>query len=502
MHRPHRESAVRHRIYSPPAPAAPFEAFPGRGRTKGDAVAPSPPLPDELASAPPRRRAPSPRRLRAPPPDEPASAPTSDAACCLCAPPRRLDAPILFDGMPAQNRGKEDEGAAVETGEEDRLGALPDALLHQEAVRTCVLAQRWRHLWKSAPGLRIGCLRNDEPVSVATLQRFVNCLFSLRGASPLHTCKLRIGDFSKEGDEDRVNLWFRHAVASKVREFKLHVEDNDYMDPWLSLDDRALVSHHLTRLKLYAVRCHDNFLDFASCSALEHLELEYCHISSATKISSESIKSLSITNSPFSNDSRLRIYAPNLLSLHLDEFWSMAPILENMPSLVEAFVRVTDDCSDCCNKLYHTGKACNCEYCDSGNIGNGSSVLLKGLSKARKLVLISKPEMFIFKRDLRWCPTFSMLKTLVLDGYWCARDDFSALACMLEHSPVLEKLTLQLFSEEPDYIFEMKGTFSSMKRSSAISEHLKIVEIKSEDFDKRVFKVLKFPCTFNITFSC
>ncbi|TVU20185.1 hypothetical protein EJB05_36384, partial [Eragrostis curvula] len=432
------------------------------------------------SSPPPLRAASAPLRPTSRPPRP--SPPTSEAACCLRAPPRRLGTRVPFDEMPAQNSGKENEGAPGDTGEEDRLGALPDALLHQvlsflpaeEALRTCVLAQRWRHLWKSAPGLRIGCLCNDEPVSVATLQRFVNRLFSLRGASPLHTCKLRIGDFSKEGDEDRVNLWFRHAVASKVREFKLHVEDNDYMDPWLLLDDRALVSHHLTRLKLYAVRCHDNFLDFASCSALEHLEFEYCDI-------------------------------------------SMAPILENMPSLVEAFVRVTDDCSDCCNKLYHTGKACNCEYCDSGNIGNGSSVLLKGLSKARKLVLISKPEMltlplrrlshhfalqlvqFIFKRDLRWCPTFSMLKTLVLDGYWCARDDFSALACMLEHSPVLEKLILQLFSEEPDYIFEMKGTFSSMKRSSAISEHLKIVEIKSEDFDKRVFKVLKFLCTFNIS---
>jgi hypothetical protein len=36
---------------------------------------------------------------------------------------------------------------------------------------------------------------------------------------------------------------------------------------------------------------------------------------------------------------------------------------------------------------------------------------------------------------------------LSLNEYWCVPDDFSALTCILEHSPVLEKLTLQLFCE-------------------------------------------------------
>jgi hypothetical protein len=53
---------------------------------------------------------------------------------------------------------------------------------------------------------------------------------------------------------------------------------------------------------------------------------------------------------------------------------------------------------------------------------------------------------FIFKKDLRWCPIFSKLKTLLLDDYWCVPDDFRALVCVLEHSPVLEELTL-LFSK-------------------------------------------------------
>ncbi|TVU04665.1 hypothetical protein EJB05_47795 [Eragrostis curvula] len=404
----------------------------------------------------------------------------------------------MLDGMPAQKRGKEDEGAPAEAGEEDRVSALPDEVLHQvlsfvpaeEAVRTCVLARRWHHLWKSATSLRIGYLRN-EPVSVTALERFLDPLFLLRGASPLDTCNIRIGEYPDKSDGYLVREWFRHVVACKVQEFTLHVEDIDYTEPWLELDDRTVVSQHLTRLKLHSVRCHDNFLDFTSCSALEHLEFEKCEISSATKISSASMKCLSITDSELSDDCRIRIYAPNLVSLRLDTFWGWAPILENMQSLVEAFVRVTDDCKDRCKKRCQAGQDCNCEYRDNGNIGNGSFVLLKGLSKARKLVLISGPLMSIFKRDLRWCPTFSMLKTLLLNEYWCVPDDFSALACMLEHSPVLEKLTLQLFSEGPDHKFEVKATCSK-KRSSAISEHLKIVEIKFNFPCERVIKVLKF----------
>jgi hypothetical protein len=54
---------------------------------------------------------------------------------------------------------------------------------------------------------------------------------------------------------------------------------------------------------------------------------------------------------------------------------------------------------------------------------------------------------FIFIRDLEYCPTFSKLKTLVLNEYWCEAPDMGPLACILKTSPVLEKLTLQLFSK-------------------------------------------------------
>jgi hypothetical protein len=48
---------------------------------------------------------------------------------------------------------------------------------------------------------------------------------------------------------------------------------------------------------------------------------------------------------------------------------------------------------------------------------------------------------------LKSCPTFNKLKTLLLNAYWCVGPDFDALTCILKHSPVLEKLTLQFAFE-------------------------------------------------------
>ncbi|TVU06084.1 hypothetical protein EJB05_49276, partial [Eragrostis curvula] len=162
----------------------------------------------------------------------------------------------MLDGMPAQKRGKEDEGAPAETGGVDRLDALPDALLHhvlsflpvEEAVRTSVLARRWRHLWKSAPGLRIGCLRDNEPVSVATIRWFVDHLLLLRGASPLDRCELRIGDFFGD-EEDCVNFWFRYAVACKVRgpEHKIEMKGT-----FSSRKQSTAISEHL---EIVEIKC-------------------------------------------------------------------------------------------------------------------------------------------------------------------------------------------------------------------------------------------------------
>lgn len=134
-------------------------------------------------------------------------------------------------------RSKEDAGAPVEEGGEDRIGGLPDAvLLHilsflpaEDAVQTCVLARRWRHLC-----LRIGCLDEDKTASVNDLRRFVDYLFLLRGVSPLKTCEFSFGDFHHGCDiVEGMNLWLRHAIACEVELLRLEIDAS----PWLVIED-------------------------------------------------------------------------------------------------------------------------------------------------------------------------------------------------------------------------------------------------------------------------
>ncbi|TVU26427.1 hypothetical protein EJB05_28974, partial [Eragrostis curvula] len=401
-----------------------------------------------------------------------------------------------------------------------RIDALPDGVLEHilgflradEAVRTCVLARRWRHLWKSATSLRIRHVAAGE--HVRDLREFVYHLLLLRRGAPLQICDFYFHGFDDD-DVPRVNLWFRYAVICNVRLLRLHVLPSDGRG-LLELDDLPLVSQQLRILDLQFVRVRSSFLNFSSCPALKHLYCEFSEFSlssettTRTTISSDSLEHLSIVDSAFSDSdgsverSRIRICTPNLLSLRLRRLQGKTPMLVgDMPSLVQASVDIDDNCDDSCRKLLDPNLDCDCESCGCGwsnNSGQGElgCVLLMGLSAAECLELTSVRSMFIFKRDLRWCTMFSELRTLTLNEYWCISIDIGALACILERSPVLEKLTLQLFSEGYEHKIEMKGTFSLMERSSAISEHLEEVKIKCDVVDERILGILKFLCTFNI----
>uniref|UniRef100_R7W8H6 Uncharacterized protein n=1 Tax=Aegilops tauschii TaxID=37682 RepID=R7W8H6_AEGTA len=173
-----------------------------------------------------------------------------------------------------------------------------------------------------------------------------------------------------------------------------------------------------------------------------------------------------------------------------------------MALLQTACVNIGEGCEDVCLN-YNSGVFCDankngCGNCLSKNDGRSDCVLLGGISSAKHLELISELGKFIFTRDLKCCPTFSKLKTLLLNEYWCEAPDLDPLACILQNSPVLEKLTLQLFSKGPDHKVEMKGSYTPMEGPSAISEHLNMVEVKCNVVDEKILKVLKLLSAFNI----
>nr|CAB3491021.1 unnamed protein product [Digitaria exilis] len=108
----------------------------------------------------------------------------------------------------------------------DRISNLPEVILHhilsllpaQDAVRTCVLAQSWRHHWRSAPAVRVaGC--TGWAGGVYTFGPFVDGLLSARrGGAPLESCDfeldvdLDLGPYDVPKMQRHVNGWIRRAL--------------------------------------------------------------------------------------------------------------------------------------------------------------------------------------------------------------------------------------------------------------------------------------------------
>jgi hypothetical protein len=134
----------------------------------------------------------------------------------------------LLDVMSLERR--DTKKAFMASGGAERIGALPDDLLHHvlsflpahEVVRTCLLARRWRHLWKSAAALRITGVKGCK--NAAWFVNFVDNLLFLRDPRVrLESFELDLDerDFDFEAflpaNEAHVNTWFRHAVMCGPR---------------------------------------------------------------------------------------------------------------------------------------------------------------------------------------------------------------------------------------------------------------------------------------------
>uniref|UniRef100_A0A453N1K5 F-box domain-containing protein n=1 Tax=Aegilops tauschii subsp. strangulata TaxID=200361 RepID=A0A453N1K5_AEGTS len=223
------------------------------------------------------------------------------------------DARHLLDGMPPS--GKEGKCAPPVTAT-DQISALSDQMLHhvlsflpmQVAVRTCVLARRWRHLWRSTTGLRIVGLDEDKYVQVQDLRKFMNHLLVLRERTHLDTVEIKFDHDDDDDDVRYVNLWTRFAVMCKVRALTLHILEDGY----LYLDNLPLVSEHLVTLDLHSVALPKAFLNFARSPQLVNLNIDDCFIN-ANKMSSCSLKHLSFTGCRSDLDCRVCVSAPGLV---------------------------------------------------------------------------------------------------------------------------------------------------------------------------------------------
>ncbi|KAL6654156.1 hypothetical protein ACP70R_007621 [Stipagrostis hirtigluma subsp. patula] len=390
---------------------------------------------------------------------------------------------------------------ATPEGGADPFGVLPDELLQhllsylppKDAVRTSVLAHRWRNQWKYVPAIRITADHAQNFGCASTLNKFTNCLLLFRNGSPLDEFEINAfeGDADFNESVQYLEPWIRYCLSLNVR--KLSASSNDEGLHWL-LPEGLITSKHLTMLELARVDVeHD--LDFSSCMALEILKIKHSNISSS-KIISTSLKRLTIVVCGFEDDARCQISVPNLISFLFVDCTGRTPLLESMPLLVSTFVRL-QHCADYCRNSYETGDCgdASCAGCLDCNYGKGTSLLLEGLSGSTKLELMALPEVFIFRKDLTRCPVFNKLKTLLLNE-WCMTP--SALICFLQHSPVLEKLTLQ-FSEVNVSLVESGASYglhAIVKQPLGFKDLT--VEVKCHEVNEGICKILEVLCSYGL----
>uniref|UniRef100_N1QVX1 Uncharacterized protein n=1 Tax=Aegilops tauschii TaxID=37682 RepID=N1QVX1_AEGTA len=153
---------------------------------------------------------------------------------------------------------------------------------------------------------------------------------------------------------------------------------------------------------------------------------------------------------------RVLMLADGLVTFELQHCEEWTPILESMPSLATSSIIIGFESKDSCDNFKYLGD-CGVEACEGCYVEDDCSVLLEGLSGATNLKLISEYSM-IFRKDLKWCPMFSKLKTVLLNE-WCLTANFTGLLHFLQHSPILEKLTLQ-FSYGENFDIESSESYS------------------------------------------
>ncbi|KAJ3684189.1 hypothetical protein LUZ61_013353 [Rhynchospora tenuis] len=353
-----------------------------------------------------------------------------------------------------------------------RISSLPDDVLThiltflstREAVQTCLLSKRWRNAWASVPVLKFhldeSWINNadNETDKELKFDQFVNGMFGHRGPSHLDTV-IYSATFGHGSWEPSMG-WLDHAALLMPRAISIDivgVEKLNFPDSVFScasleslelslfpygriIRPRSIALASLKTLNLRLIRLDDDFMQklFLGCPILESLKLHHCELF-ISDISSSMLKELAILECPqFQN---MQISCPGLFSLFIRTSMKCIQIisLENMASLVKAYISLYGYDQEVCYYPFDV-------QADVNNVPNSAnSKFLSGLSNVTSLELhFDDPDWIQWFEDIITnYKTFYNLKRLDI-GAWSVDNDFRLVACFIEHSPVLEQLTLRL----------------------------------------------------------
>uniref|UniRef100_A0A0D9XHH6 F-box domain-containing protein n=1 Tax=Leersia perrieri TaxID=77586 RepID=A0A0D9XHH6_9ORYZ len=251
--------------------------------------------------------------------------------------------------------------ATADAPSTDMLSGLPEGVLHhimsfltlRQAVHTCVLSRRWRNLWRSMPLINADYkqfqVTNSDDEALPLFKTFVSRLLELRDpvASLDKLCLCySISDDNSDDDSDSqdavANRWISQALQKQARVLEVHV-DLVYADLYtLVIDHSVFTSRHLTKILFSNVILGDEvFKQFETgCPALEDLSLDACIISGG-KISSQTLKVLTISDTKFSMEHETNVSTPSITSLTLWNPGDRIPVLKDMVSAVTASVKLS-----------------------------------------------------------------------------------------------------------------------------------------------------------------
>ncbi|CAK7350711.1 unnamed protein product [Dovyalis caffra] len=437
---------------------------------------------------------------------------------------------LTLEALALNDSGKEDHNLLDSSGKElDRISELPDCIIQQilsflpakDAVKTGVLSSRWAYLWTTIPCLSFRQIDFPGRICARDFIKFINATLMLHRGMNIEKFSLSFHDLDK-CPHNKVDLLIRYMTLANVKNLDLDFgpasrqrqTGNDryvYKLPQQLYSNTCLAKLSLSRCNMKpvgAIRWHSlkilsigemqldddlmkNVLE--GCPLLEVLELYQFHGLNKLIFSNRSLIKFVIRDHQYQDDSTFDISGPYLQSLVMSgDMWMYNYRVFNAKSLVDCSLDFTFDA------WYSRGF----EVCEVDMLLD----LLKDLHHAKELTLGAWFIQVLSMVKLKGmsCP-LPECRYLAMDT--CLKNwDFPGIACLLENSPSLETLIINLttisipevcFDEDDPLMADaenywMYQTIRNFKCLMLYLKTIKITEVLPWNFGEFVVPLVHF----------
>ncbi|KAL4563328.1 hypothetical protein LXL04_027369 [Taraxacum kok-saghyz] len=226
----------------------------------------------------------------------------------------------------------------VEKKEEDRISALPDFLLLEilsrlpstkGAIRTGTLSKRWKSIWTLLPILIFRC-RDVETTTTSDYVSFVDK--TLSQCRQLRLKKLVLDTYSDSQFHSRLKNWIHYAISCNVEELLISLHASSFTNlklQFCTINPTGAISwKNLRSLCISDAKLDEDLIEnilsdhFPNSPLLKTFVLISSYGYTLLNITSESVKKLVIIEYPqlYEGDT-IKVNAPNILSLSIQDFW-------------------------------------------------------------------------------------------------------------------------------------------------------------------------------------